>query len=38
MLNETQKNEVVALCQKLIQSPSTSGHEEGRGRAPEGVL
>ena len=29
MLNETQKNEVVALCQKLIQSPSTSGHEEG---------
>lgn len=29
MLNEMQKNEVVALCQKLIQSPSTSGHEKG---------
>ena len=29
MLNELQKNEVVALCQNLVQSPSTSRHEDG---------
>ena len=29
MLNQEQQNNVVALCQKLIQSPSYSGHEDG---------
>ena len=29
MLNEMQKNEVIDLCRSLIQSPSTSGHEDG---------
>ena len=29
MLTQEQQNNVVALCQKLIQSPSYSGHEDG---------
>lgn len=29
MLNQTQQEQVIALCQKLIQSQSYSGHEDG---------
>lgn len=29
MINDTQKNQVVSLCRSLVQSPSSSGHEDG---------